>query len=509
MTDTRSTSSASTRSASCRSTRCRRPTAGIPACRSAPRRWPTCCGRAILQAQSGAIPRWPDRDRFVLSAGHGSMLLYSLLHLTGYDLPLDDIKQLPPVGQQGARPSRARPHARRRGDDRAARPGLRQRGRHGDRRGAPGRALQPRRPRGRRPPHLRHRQRRRPDGGRRIGGGVARRPPAARQARSASTTTTTSRSPPAPTSPSPRIARERFEAYGWQRDPVADGNDLEAIDARLHAARAETARPSLILVRTHIGYGSPDKQDSFKAHGSPLGADEVRVTKETLGWPAEPPFLVPERGARALARGARARRARRGGMERAHAAYAQAFPELAARAAARLRGELPAGWDADIPVFPADAKGMATRVAGGKVMNAIAPKLPALIGGSADLDPSTHTALKGLGDFNPPRTVAARTRRVGRRRLELRRPQPALRRARARDGRDRQRPGGARRLHPVRRDLPDLLRLHAPADPPRRADASCTSSTSSPTTASRSARTARRTSRSSSSPACARSRTSP
>ena len=173
-----------------------------------------------------------------------------------------------------------------------------------------------------------------------------------------------------------------------------------------------------------------------------------------------------------------------------------------------MRGELPAGWDADIPVFPADAKGMATRVASGKVMNAIAPTLPALIGGSADLDPSTHTALKGLGDFEPPGASAATTRGLGGRRLELCRAQPPLRRARARDGRDRQRPGRARRHHPVRRDLPDLFRLHAPADPPRRADGPARRSTSSRTTASRWARTARRTSRSSSWPACARSRTS-
>ena len=129
-----------------------------------------------------AIPHWFDRDRFVLSAGHGSMLLYSLLHLTGYDLSLDDLEQFPPVGQQDAGPSRARPHAGRRDHDRAARAGPRQRGRHGDRRGAAGRALQPARLRGRRPHHLRARQRRRPDGGRRRGGGLARRPPEARQA---------------------------------------------------------------------------------------------------------------------------------------------------------------------------------------------------------------------------------------------------------------------------------------------------------------------------------------
>ena len=153
------------------------------------------------------------------------------------------------------------------------------------------------------------------------------------------------------------------------------------------------------------------------------------------------------------------------------AAYARGVPRSGAKSCGEaLRGELPRGWDADMPVFPADAKGMATRVASGKVMNAIAPRLPALTGGSADLDPSTHTALKGLGDFNPAAGKDDRHAGLRRRRLELRRAQPSLRRARARDGRDRQRHGGARRNRAVRRDVPDLLRLHAPADPAGGAD---------------------------------------
>ena len=192
----------------------------------------------------------------------------------------------------------------------------------------------------------------------------------------------------------------RFEAYGWHTVLVPDGNDLAAIDAALRAARAETGRPSLILVRTHIGYGSP-KHDSFEAHGSPLGIEEVRLTKQNLDWPVEPPFLVPDAALShfrdAVVRGARDEAASNERM----AAYARAFPDLAEELRRTLSGELPRGWDADIPVFPADPKGIATRVASSKVMNAIAPRLPALTGGSADLDPSTHTALKGLGDFNP------------------------------------------------------------------------------------------------------------
>jgi len=193
----------------------------------------------------------------------------------------------------------------------------------------------------------------------------------------------------------------RFEAYGWHTVSVPDGNNLADIDAALRAARAETSRPSLILVRTHIGYGSPE-QDSFKAHGSPLGVEDVLKTKQKLGWPTEPTFLIPgdvlTHFREAVSRGAHAERA----WDDLATNYAKAFPELSKELEGRLRDELPSDWDTDIPTFPADAKGVATRDASGKVMNAIAPKLPALVGGSADLDPSTKTALKGLGDFNPP-----------------------------------------------------------------------------------------------------------
>jgi transketolase len=195
----------------------------------------------------------------------------------------------------------------------------------------------------------------------------------------------------------------RFQAYGWHTVHVADGNDLAAIDAALTEAHAETTRPSLILVRTHIGYGSPE-QDSFKAHGSPLGVDDVHKTKQTLGWPTEPDFLIPDaaltRFCEAVERGEQNESA----WNVVQNAYAKAFPNEALALQYRLRGELPPGWDADMPVFAADEKGLATRDASGQVMNAIAPRLPALSGGSADLDPSTKTALKGLGDFNPPPT---------------------------------------------------------------------------------------------------------
>jgi transketolase len=346
-------------------------------------------------------PDWFDRDRFVLSAGHGSMLLYSLLHLTGYDLSLDDIKQFRQFG------SKAPGHP-----ERGHTPGVE------TTTGPLGQGF-----------------------ANAVGMAIAEAQLAARYNRPGfnvidhATYAIVSdgdlmegvASEAASLAGHLKLGKltflyddnyvtlaagtditfsedraRRFESYGWHTISVADGNDLAAIDAALHTARAETARPTLILVRTHIGYGSPHKHDSFEAHGSPLGADEVRLTKQNLGWPAEPSFLIPEPALAhfrdALARGARDEAAWTERME----AYTQAFPELAEELRRSVRGELPPGWHTDIPVFPADAKGMATRVASGKIMNALAPRLAALTGGSADLDPSTHTALKGLGDFNPP-----------------------------------------------------------------------------------------------------------
>lgn len=346
-----------------------------------------------------ANPHWVDRDRFVLSAGHGSALLYSLLYMTGYGLSLDDIRQFRQWG------SKTPGHP-----ERGHTPGVEVTT------GPLGQGL-----------------------ANAVGMAIGEANLAARYNRDGHTlidhhtwaivsdgdlmegvaseaaslaghlklgkliclyddnTVTLS----AGTDITFSEARaQRFEAYGWQTLSVADGNDVDAISAALDAARADTSRPSLILVRSHIGFGSPE-QDSYKAHGSPLGVEDVKKTKEKLGWPVDPPFLVPEPALahfrEALERGAKAEAEWNGRLE----VYAKAFPQLAEELQGRLRGELPAGWDADIPVFPADAKGMATRVASGKIMNAFAPKLPALGGGSADLDPSTHTALKGLGDFNP------------------------------------------------------------------------------------------------------------
>ncbi|MEO6147494.1 MAG: transketolase [Sulfuriferula sp.] len=345
-------------------------------------------------------PHWFNRDRFVLSAGHGSALLYSLLHLTGFDLALDDIKQFRQWG------SKAPGHP-----ERGHTPGVEtttgplgqgfgnavgmaiaeaQLAAHYNR---PGHAL------------IDHHTFAIVSDGDLMEGVASEAASLAGHLKLGKLTCLYDDNYvtlAAGTDISFTEKRaQRFEAYGWHTISVADGNDIAAIDAALTAARAETARPSLILVRTHIGYGSPE-QDSFKSHGSPLGVDGVRKTKQTMGWPIEPAFLIPDESLAhfrtAVERGAQHESTWNDSLS----AYVKAFPELAKALQYRLRDELPPGWDADIPVFDADAKGLATRDASGKVMNAIAPKLPALTGGSADLDSSTKTALKGLGDFNPP-----------------------------------------------------------------------------------------------------------
>ncbi|HXD41306.1 MAG TPA: transketolase [Ramlibacter sp.] len=357
-------------------------------------------------------PLWPDRDRFVLSAGHGSMLLYALLHLSGYELPLVEIENFRQWG------SKAPGHP-----ERGHTPGVEvTTGPLGQGfANAVGLAIAEAQLAARynRPGHeiVDHRTYAIVSDGDLMEGVASEAASLAGHLElgkliclyddnyvtlSAGTDITFSEN-----------RAGRFESYGWHTTVVPDGNDVEAIAQALEAARAEALRPSLVLVRTHIGYGSPNKQDTYEVHGSPLGADEVRLTKERLGWPPEPPFLIPDAALahmrEALARGAREEAAWAARMQ----AYEQAFPDLAAELQRRLQGELPAGWDADIPVFPADAKGMATRAASGKVMNAVAPKLPALVGGSADLDPSTKTALKDLGDFNPPAVTGNDTQGSG------------------------------------------------------------------------------------------------
>ena len=347
-----------------------------------------------------ADPHWFDRDRFVLSAGHGSALLYGLLHLSGYALGLEDLKQFRQWG------SKTPGHP-----ERGHTPGVEvTTGPLGQGiANAVGMAIAE--------AHLAACYNR--DGHTPVdhhtyalvGDGDLMEGVSAEAASLAGhlrlgkliclydDNHVTLAAGTAISFSEDRLAR--FAAYGWHVQQVADGNDVAAIDAALQAAHADTARPSLIAVRTHIGYGSPE-QDSFKAHGAPLSEDDVRRTKQALGWPLQPTFEIPDAALQtwrqALTRGRESQAA----WDRDFAVYLAAQPQLGAELQRRIAGTLPAGWDDALPQFAADARGIATRVASGKVLNALASRLPELFGGSADLDPSTKTALLGLGDFNPP-----------------------------------------------------------------------------------------------------------
>jgi transketolase len=198
----------------------------------------------------------------------------------------------------------------------------------------------------------------------------------------------------------------RFIGYGWNVTRVGDANDLDMLRRAFDTFDATDDRPTLIIVDSHIGWGAPHKQDTSAAHGEPLGVEEIELAKKFYDWPSEPKFFVPdgvkERFAEQL--GARGKAARAEWFERLDR-YKQEFPELAQEMESMQRRELPEGWDRDLKPFPADEKGMATRVSNGKVMNMIAPHVPWMVGGAADLTPSTKTRLEydGAGDFQQPR----------------------------------------------------------------------------------------------------------
>jgi transketolase len=193
----------------------------------------------------------------------------------------------------------------------------------------------------------------------------------------------------------------RFAAFGWHVQRVEQSNDVDAVALALQNAREESARPSLIAVRTHIGFGSPHKQDTAAAHGEALGVEEVRLTKEGMGWPVEPAFHIPEEALehfrRAVARGNSAQ----ADWESRFKVYARQYPDLAAEFQRVIDRRLPKDWDADLPAFCASDGPMATRVASGKVIEILGSRLPEMMGGSADLGPSTHTNIDGAGNFEP------------------------------------------------------------------------------------------------------------
>ena len=348
-------------------------------------------------------PAWADRDRFVLSAGHGSALLYALLHLTGYDLPLAELKRFRQWGS-------AAPGHPERGETpgvevttgplgqgvanavglamaeawlaaRFNRPGLEivdhfTYGLCSDGDLMEGVAAEAASLAG----HLG------------LGKLILLYDDNHISLAAATRITFTEE------------VGERFAAYGWQVLRVEDGNDVEAVHQALNQAKGEAARPSLIVVRTHIGYGSPHKQDSFEAHGSPLGKEEVKATKENLGWPLEPTFYIPQDALSRFRQAVDAGRLLERKWDELLSAFAEQYPQDYAEWRRCQAGELPSGWDRDIPVYGADHKPLATRSAGGAVLNAIAARVGNLIGGSADLDPSTKTALTGRGSFQRPGT---------------------------------------------------------------------------------------------------------
>jgi transketolase len=343
-------------------------------------------------------PNWPDRDRFVLSAGHGSMLLYSLLHLSGYDLPLDQLKNFrqwnsktpghPEYGLTPGVETTTGPLGQGFANGVGMAIAERYLAAHFNR---PGHDI------------VNHYTYGIVSDGDLMEGVSHEAASLAGHLGlgkliyfyddnhisiegSTDLTFTENRT-------------ARFVAYGWHVQRVTDGNNLKALEGALVEAQKETTRPSLIAVRTHIGFGSPNKQDSAKAHGEPLGEEEIRLTKENLGWPLEPNFLIPaealNRFREALDRGKEVEDQ----WQRNFQAYRQHYPELADEWHRWIDGELPEGWQNEIPTFPADPKGVATRVSSGTVLNALATKVSNLIGGSADLAPSNKTLINDKKDY--------------------------------------------------------------------------------------------------------------
>ncbi len=341
-------------------------------------------------------PDWLNRDRFVLSAGHGSMLLYSLLHLTDYDLPLEELKQF---RQWGSKTPGHPEHYLTPGVETTTGP-LGQGFANGV-----GMALAER--------FLAKRYNTKDrkiidyyiyaiasDGDlmEGISAEAASFAGGLKLGKLIYFYDSNHISLDGPTDLSfYEDTAKRFEAYGWHTLVVEDGNDIAMVDAAIKTAKKE-ARPSLLIMRTHIGFGSPNKHDSSAAHGAPLGAQELIETKKNLGWPLEPMFHIPAEALShmrtAVDKGSELER----DWNEQFASYRKAEPELAAELESRLKGELPEDWQDDLPVFTAADGEMATREASGATMNAIAPKLPLLVGGSADLGSSNNTKLKAYGD---------------------------------------------------------------------------------------------------------------
>lgn len=344
-------------------------------------------------------PAWPDRDRFVLSAGHGSALLYALLHVSGYDLPLSELRRFRQLG------SRTPGHP-----ERGHTPGVEATT------GPLGQGL-----------------------ANATGMAVAESMLAARFNRDdASIVDHYTYAIVSDGDLMEGISSEvgslaghwrlgkliflyddngitidgetslafsedvcaRFEAFGWQVLRVEDGNDVAAIEAAITAAREERSRPSFIDIKTHIGYGSPHKQDTASAHGEPLGVDEVRATKRNLGWPEERNFYIPEEALAHFRQAVKRGEALQKAWQARFAAYAERYPNLASEFERHLKGELPADWDVELPQFDPANGSLATRQASAGAINALAGRLPELVTGSGDLATSTGVTIKDGGRFS-------------------------------------------------------------------------------------------------------------
>lgn len=357
-------------------------------------------------------PKWADRDRFVLSAGHGSMLLYCLLHLTGYDLTLDDLKAF----RQWESRTPGHPETLLTPGVEATTGPLGQGTANAVGMAMAERALAHR---FNRPGHtvVDHRTYAIVSDGDLMEGISAEAASLAGHLKLGKLIylydcNHISLDGPTSLAFSTEDVGKRYEAYGWQVLHVAKGDtDLAAIDGAIAEAEADTTRPSIIVVQTTIGYGSPKKQGTAEAHGSPLGPDEVAAAKTALGFDPAKSFVIPaDAGAHlrsAVERGAGQQKE----WDERFARYAAAHPDLASEFTRVQSGELPAGWDQGLPTF-GEKDAQATRQASGKALNAIAAKVPELIGGDADLSVSTSTALKDQGAFDG-RTGAGRNIHFG------------------------------------------------------------------------------------------------
>ena len=344
-------------------------------------------------------PAWFNRDRFVLSCGHASMLLYAMLYLSGYELSLDDIKQFRQWG------SKTPGHP-----ERGVTPGVE------TTTGPLGQGAMTSVGMAMAEAHLAAVYNREgygivdhctyafcSDGDLMEG--------ASHEAASIAghlglgkliwvyDNNHVSLEGPTDLSYSDDVAR-RFEGYHWHVQDVGDNaNDVEALSGAFERARAEKDRPSLIIVRSHIGFGAPHKQDTFEAHGSPLGEEEVRLAKKSYGWPDDAKFLVPERALQHMRVAVERGRKLEQEWNEKLAAYRRAFPELAHQFDQALRAELPDGWEKEIPVFKSSDGPIATRLACSKVVTSFCSRVPWIMSGSGDLAPSTKTLLKGTGYF--------------------------------------------------------------------------------------------------------------